>query len=140
MEMYDLSSWNVVIVDDEPDNLEVLSEALLMFDVKIRTALEGQEAVKLIEADHPTLIITDLSMPGIDGYQLLYKIRHMAGMETIPVIALTAHAMAGDKERILSSGFSGYMSKPVRIANLLTDIFQIAPSLKPAPATQGETK
>jgi len=140
MDIFDLSNWNVVIVDDEPDNLEVLSEAFLMYDANVHAASGGLEAVKLIQENHPMLIITDLSMPGIDGYQLLYKIRHMEGMETVPVIALTAHAMTGDKERILSTGFSGYMSKPVRITNLVSDIFQIVPALKPVPATQGEAK
>src|SRR5438552_3405356 len=113
MDMFDLSSWNVIIVDDEPDGLEVLSEALNMYDAQVQQASSGQEVLKLLETIRPTMIITDLSMPGMDGYQLLYKVRHIAGLESIPVIALTAHAMTGDKERILSVGFSGYMSKPL---------------------------
>jgi len=139
MDMFDLSTWNVVAVDDEPDNLEVVEEILLIYDANVHTACGGHEALQLMEKVKPTLILTDLSMPGMDGYQFLYKVRHTQGLESIPVIALTAHAMAGDKERILATGFSGYMSKPLRMANLLTDIFQIAPSLKPTPA-QEESK
>lgn len=138
MDIYDLSTWDVVVVDDEPDNLEVVEEILMVFDAKVRKASGGQEALKLVETVRPTLVLTDLSMPGMDGYQLLYKIRHLEGMENVPVIALTAHAMVGDKERIMATGFTGYMSKPLRMATVLSDIFQIAPALRPTTVPTSE--
>src|SRR5690242_10110102 len=134
MDIIALSTWNVLAVDDEPDSLEVLSEVLMMHDATVKTASSGQEALALLQTFQPTLVISDLSMPGMDGYQLLHKLKHMEGREATPVIALTAHAMSGDKERIMAAGFSGYVSKPLRIATLVTDILASVPSLKPGAA------
>jgi two-component system, cell cycle response regulator DivK len=135
MNLIALSSWNVLAVDDEPDSLEVLAEVLMMHDVNVKTAASGQEALTLLQKFQPTLVITDLSMPGMDGYQLLHKIRHMEGRASTPVIALTAHAMTGDKERILSAGFNGYVSKPLRLATLVSDILASLPALAPDPVS-----
>lgn len=132
MERYNLSSWQVLAVDDEPDSLEVLTEVLEMNGANVRAALGGEEALRALESFHPTLIITDLSMPGIDGYQLLRKIRKTAHVEALPVIALTAHAMLGDKAVILAAGFDGYITKPLRIDTLINKIFENLPALKPA--------
>jgi two-component system cell cycle response regulator DivK len=114
MDLVDLSTWNVVAVDDEPDSLEVLIEALSMHDASVHGATSGPEALRLLETLHPTLVITDLSMPVMDGYQLLHRIRRMDGFKGTPVIALTAHAMAGDRERILAAGFDGHRSTRTR--------------------------
>ncbi len=132
MELYDLSHWHVLAVDDEPDSLEVLTEVLEMNGANVRAALGGQEALNAIQDYRPTLIITDLSMPGIDGYALLRKIRAAEAVAKTPVIALTAHAMLGDKEMIMSAGFDGYITKPLRIDTLIGKIFENIPSLKPA--------
>jgi two-component system cell cycle response regulator len=131
MDLVDLSTWNVLAVDDEPDSLEVLIEALSMHDASVHGAGSGPEALRLLETLHPTLVITDLSMPAMDGYQLLHRIRHLDGFKGTPVVALTAHAMAGDRERILAAGFDGYVSKPLRIASLVSDLLAILPSLNP---------
>jgi CheY-like chemotaxis protein len=139
MDVMDLSAWKVLAVDDEPDSLEVLIEALSMHDASVRGAASGQEALELLQSLHPTLVITDLSMPDLDGYQLLHKIKRMDGLRETPVIALTAHAMAGDRERILAAGFDGYVSKPLRIATLAADILAVLSSrasLRPATAVQ----
>jgi CheY-like chemotaxis protein len=134
MEIMDLSTWKVLAIDDEPDSLEVLIEALGMHDAIVHSTGNGQEALALLQTLHPTLVVTDLSMPGMDGYQLLYKIRHTEDLKATPVIALTAHAMSGDKERILEAGFNGYISKPLRIATLVPTILEYLPLLKPEPA------
>jgi CheY-like chemotaxis protein len=134
MEIMDLSTWKVLAVDDEPDSLEVLIEALGMHDATVHSTGNGQEALALLQTLHPTLVVTDLSMPGMDGYQLLYRIRHTEDLKATPVIALTAHAMSGDKERILEAGFNGYISKPLRIATLVPTILEYLPLLKPEPA------
>jgi CheY-like chemotaxis protein len=131
MDALDLSAWNVLAVDDEPDNLEVLLEVLSMYDAKVHPASNGEEAMKLLQTLRPTLVITDLSMPDMDGYQLLHKIRRSDDLKELPVIALTAHAMSGDKERILAAGFNGYLSKPIRIMTVISDILASLPTLKP---------
>jgi CheY-like chemotaxis protein len=133
MDVWDLSAWNVLAVDDEPDNLEVLLEVLSMHNATVHPATNGDEAMKMLETMRPTVIITDLSMPDMDGYQLLHKIRRTDNLKEIPIIALTAHAMSGDKERILAAGFNGYLSKPIRIMTVISDILASLPTLNPAP-------
>jgi CheY-like chemotaxis protein len=135
MEMLvDVSSWVVVAVDDEPDSLEVLTEVLGMYDATVHPCSSGKEVLAKLESVTPTLIVTDLSMPGMDGYQLLFQIRKIERLKAIPVLALTAHAMSGDRERILEAGFSGYVSKPYRTATLIEEILSGVPSLNtPAP-------
>ena len=75
------------------------------------------DALKLLNAEilRPGLIITDIAMPDMDGFMLFQEVRKIAGCEAIPVIAATAHAMSGDKERVLAAGFDDYLSKPLDI-------------------------
>ena len=127
-----LSNWTVLIVDDEPDSLEVMYEVLTMDDAKVHTASSAEEAVELLQTMKPNLIITDLSMPGMDGYALLPAIRAIKGLEQTPIIALTAHAMTGDKERVIGKGFTGYITKPIRMGTIISDILSFVPELKPA--------
>jgi len=133
MQMFDLSDWTVIAIDDEPDSLEVLSEVLELHDVKVHSVDAGSEVLHLLETITPTLVITDLSMPQMDGYQLLYRIRHNAATTHIKVIALTAHAMSGDRERIMSVGFDGYLTKPLRVNTLVMDIMECVPELRTMP-------
>jgi CheY-like chemotaxis protein len=70
----------------------------------------------------PTFILLDLSMPEMDGWEMLRQVRQNNLMNGVPIIALTAHAMTGDRERVLNAGFNGYISKPFRIASLLEEI------------------
>ena len=131
MNIIDLSTWTVLAVDDEPDSLEVLAEVLAMHNATVHPVPSGDEALTRLQTLRPTLVVTDLSMPTMDGYQLLHKIRHIEGMDRTPVIALTAHAMSGDKERILAAGFTGYVSKPLRIGTLVSEILASVPTLTP---------
>ena len=133
MHMFDLSNWTVIVIDDEPDSLEVLSEVLELHDVTVHSADTGPEVLHLLETVTPTLVITDLSMPQMDGYQLLYRIRHNTATAHIKVIALTAHAMTGDRERIMSVGFDGYLTKPLSVNTLVADIMECLPELRVMP-------
>jgi len=118
----DVSTWIILLVDDEIDNLEVVAETLQFFGAKVKTADNGQAALELLKTFAPTLIITDLSMPGMDGWQMRVKIKGLPEWKAIPIIALSAHAMAGDKERALSAGFDGYLTKPIDVHTLITDV------------------
>ncbi|MBL8161977.1 MAG: response regulator [Anaerolineae bacterium] len=131
MNIYDLSHWTVLAVDDEPDSLEVLAEVLDMSDATVQTANGGGDALRQLATLRPTLIITDISMPEIDGYSLLRKLRKIEGLADTPVIALTAHAMKGDRELIMRAGFNGYLTKPLRIDTMLDLLFEQLPDLKP---------
>src|SRR5262245_66277938 len=115
----DPATWAILLVDDEIDNLEVVAESLEFFGVNVKTASNGAAALDALETFSPTLVLTDLSMPGIDGWQLRMKIKRQPGWEDMPVVALSAHAMIGERERALSAGFDGSMKKQMNVAHMI---------------------
>jgi two-component system cell cycle response regulator DivK len=120
--MHDLSDWNVVIVDDEPDNRGVLEFVLSSYNATVRTASNGHECLAMMEEKTPTLLLADIQMAGMSGMELLEKVRAREKWNSIPVIAITAFAMPGDRERILAAGFTGYISKPLSVMKLVDQI------------------
>ncbi len=123
--MHDLSDWNVLIVDDEPDNRGVLEFVLTSYDAAVRTASTGQQCLQMMEAEKPTLLLADIQMAGMSGMELLVKVRENEQWKDIPVIAITAFAMPGDRERILAAGFNGYISKPLSVMRLVDQIQEL---------------
>jgi len=117
-----VATWTVLLVEDEPDNREVIAESLEFYGMTVRTAEHGVACLELLEDFAPGLILLDLSMPMMDGWETRQRIKANPKTQHIPVVALTAHAMAGDKEHVLSVGFDGYLSKPVNIPTLIQDL------------------
>jgi two-component system cell cycle response regulator DivK len=117
-----IASWTVLIVDDEPDNIGVAEKILTFFGAKVYTARDGVEGLHLLETITPTFILLDLSMPRMDGWRMLEELRANPTTATLPVIALTAHAMQGDRERVLEAGFDDYIAKPFRLESFLTQV------------------
>ena len=120
---HDLSDWHIIIVDDEPDNLGVMELVLRYHHAQVQIADSGHECLTLLETQKPTLLLVDIQMPGISGYDLLKLVRDQAQWSQLPMIAVTAHAMQGDEERIVAAGFNGYISKPI-------DAMKLAETLK----------
>ncbi len=106
------SNWTVLVVDDEPDNLAIPAEILSFFGATVHTAQNGRESLEVLERVTPTFMLLDLSMPELDGWETLKRVRANPRVSDMPVIALTAHGMHGDKERGLKAGFNGYIIKP----------------------------
>lgn len=127
-----IKNWTVLLVDDEPDNLGVAQQILQHFGAQVFTAGDGEEALTLLNTVTPSFIVTDLSMPVIDGWELLKKIREIPRLNHVPVIALTAHAMRGDRERALAAGFDQYITKPFRLTSFLEDLESCINRLKMA--------
>ena len=128
-----LQGWRVMVVDDEPDSLEIASRLLRMAGAEVITANGGQEALNIVRTARPQLIISDLSMPEVDGWTLLQKLKEERDTLEIPVIALTAHTMPGDRERAIVAGFHNHISKPldpVRFISQLMHIVVDIPELK----------
>lgn len=124
-----LAGWTVVVVDDEPDSLFVAQTLLEMCGAEVITATNGADGFDLAFKCRPAFIISDLSMPEMSGWQMIHKLKHTAATRDIPVIALTAHAMPGDRKRAIEVGFHNYLVKPLRpetfineLLVLLTDI------------------
>ncbi len=116
------SNWVVLIVDDEPDNVGVAEKVLNFAGAVIYTAKDGKEGLRVLESVLPTFVLLDLSMPVMDGWTMLARIRDNPDLHDLVVIALTAHAMHGDRERALAAGFNAYISKPFHIKSFMDEI------------------
>ena len=120
-----LKGWNVVVIDDEPDSLEVASYMLEFYGADIYTASNGADGLGVIKAVRPRFIITDLSMPIMDGWELITRLKRDPATAEIPIIALTAHAMIGDRERAIAAGFHNYLTKPLTASNFMRDLLNL---------------
>jgi len=120
-----LQGWHVLVVDDEPDSLEVVELVLTHYGAKVTQATNGQEGLDAVKLERPKLVITDLSMPVADGWMLIYELRKERSTMDIPVIALTAHAMVGDRERAIAAGFHNYLTKPLTPATFMNDLMRV---------------
>lgn len=115
-----LQGWDIVVMDDEPDSLEVARYILDFYGANVHTATNGKEGVELVKKVKPRFVISDLSMPEMDGWEFLSALKSAVNLQDIPVIALTAHAMKGDRERAMAAGFQNYITKPLT-ANTFMD-------------------
>jgi len=113
----------IAVVEDNPDN-RLLVSALLEGRYEIVEYETGREAVAGIEAETPDLVLLDISLPEMDGTEVLAWIRGPGGLDDLPVIALTAHAMAGDREKYLSQGFDEYVTKPIVDEDVLMEAIE----------------
>jgi two-component system, cell cycle response regulator DivK len=113
----------VVVIEDNPDNRELL-RAILGHLYHVTDYSTGQEALEGIRKDRPDVILLDISLPGMDGMEILEKIRAEADLREIPVIALTAHVVSGDREKYLAAGFNDYIAKPILDEKVLYDAIE----------------
>lgn len=118
----DTTTWRVLLVDDDPDNLTLAGELLRFHGAQVEAASSADEALARLQSCHPNLLLLDLSMPVMDGWQLYRAIRAVEGFAHTPAIALTAHAMRGDAEKALAFGFDGYITKPFDPRGLVESI------------------
>jgi two-component system cell cycle response regulator DivK len=119
---HDAANWTVLIVDDEPDNLNVVQKILSYYGARVFTALDGYDGLEVLSGVKPTVILLDLAMPNMNGWEMLRLLRANPDTAATPVIALTAHAMRGDRERALRAGFDAYIAKPFRLESLMSDV------------------
>jgi CheY-like chemotaxis protein len=115
-----LAGRTVLLVDDDARNIFALSSVLERRGMRVYTASTGSEALSLMdEHDDIAIVLTDIMMPGMDGYQTIDAIRQIEKWRRLPIIALTAKAMKGDREKCLDAGASDYLAKPVDTEQLL---------------------
>jgi CheY-like chemotaxis protein len=112
----------ILIAEDNPVNRELLRELLEMQGYEVFEAGNGQEALVMIEQIRPDLLVLDLGMPVLDGFGAIRKIRADPASAKLPVLAATAFAMRGDREKTLEAGFDGYVSKPINPMTLKVEI------------------
>jgi CheY-like chemotaxis protein len=111
----------VLVVDDDVRNVFALTALLERYGMHVVPAEGGQEAIRILErgVDGVDVVLLDMMMPEVDGYETLRRIRQTAELQRLPIVALTARAMRGDRERCLEAGASDYIAKPIDPAQLL---------------------
>lgn len=120
-----LENWFVMIIDDEPDNLDVVRRLLVKMGAEVIGAENGRVALDRLQERPPHFIICDISMPVMDGWQFVRTVTQNRQWAHIPVIALTANAMMGDREKAIAAGFANYIAKPLDLAKFRGDIIRI---------------
>lgn len=118
----------IMIVEDNEENRDSLTRRLQRRGFEIVDAENGRVAVEKARAEAPDLILMDMNMPELDGWEATRQIKQLAGMASVPVIALTAHAMTGDRERAMEAGCSDYHTKPIEFPKLMAQIESILQS------------
>lgn len=103
----------IAIIEDNPDNLELMAYLLKQFGYELVTAIDGEEGLKLVEREKPDLIICDIQLPKLNGYQIAKNLKANKLLAHIPLVAVTAYSMVGDRDKILASGYDNYISKPI---------------------------
>lgn len=123
----------ILIIEDNPTNMELACYVLEAFGYAVTKALDGETGVELARAAPPDLVICDLQLPGIDGIEVAMQLKAQPALSRVPLVAVTAYAMLGDRERLLAAGFDGYIAKPI---DPQTFVPQVAAFLKSAPPSR----
>jgi CheY-like chemotaxis protein len=117
----------VLVAEDNPINRELLRELLENRGYAVVEACDGQEALRMVDETQPDILLLDISMPVLGGYAVARRIRENPALAPLPLLAITAYAMPGDREKILHSGFDGYLSKPVNARALADELERLLP-------------
>jgi two-component system, cell cycle response regulator DivK len=112
----------VLVVEDNELNMKLFREVLHASGYRTLEAATGERAVELVFEHRPDLVLMDIQLPDVDGVEALDRLRADERFSSVPVLALTAQAMEGDRERFLAAGFDGYLSKPVNIAEFVATV------------------
>ena len=123
----------ILVIEDNEQNLYLTTFILEKRGYEVIQASEGSEGIRLASQTTPDLILLDIQLPGMDGYEVAHALRNNLALEGVPIVAVTSYAMVGDRERALAAGCSGYVEKPI---NPETFAAEIAMSLRAS--TSGE--
>ena len=108
----------ILIVEDNPPNMRLMEMTLRLKGYELLQATDGEEALNMAIREKPDLIIMDLNLPKVSGLEVTKRLRQMPAFNHTPIIAVTAHAMKGDKEKIIEAGCDGYLPKPINTRQL----------------------
>jgi two-component system cell cycle response regulator DivK len=110
----------VLIVEDNDKNLKLARDVLQLDGLRTIEAVDGATGIELARAHHPDVVLLDIQLPDMDGTEVLARLRNIAHLASTPVVAVTAYAMSGDRERLLAAGFDDYVSKPITVRTFAT--------------------
>jgi two-component system cell cycle response regulator DivK len=117
----------ILYVEDNPDNRVLVRRILMSENYAVLEAVNAADALNILKNTRPDLILMDINMPEMDGYTLTATIKAMPGFERVPILALTANVMRGDKEKTLEAGCDGYIQKPLDIDQLIREVERFLP-------------
>lgn len=103
----------IAVIEDNPANRELMSYLLQAFGHTPLESADGISGLESVRRERPDLILCDLQLPGMDGYEIARQLKNDSSLNTIPLVAVTAYAMVGDRDAILAAGFDGYIAKPI---------------------------
>jgi CheY-like chemotaxis protein len=112
----------VLVIEDNRDNLRLITYVLRRSGYEVVAAETGEAGVELALKEKYRFIIVDINLPGIDGFEVTERIRHSGRAGSVPIIAITSHAMLGDRERVLAAGCNGYFEKPIDPLTIMEQI------------------
>jgi CheY-like chemotaxis protein len=121
----------ILYVEDNEDNVYMLTRRLERAGFEVVVAADGEQGVEMARAERPDLILMDLSLPVLDGWEATRRLKAAEETRAIPIIALSAHAMPGDREKALEAGCDDYDAKPVKLPSLLAKIRALLPEGSP---------
>ena len=119
-----MAAERILIAEDNEKNMKLFRDVLELNGFETLEASTGEQAIELATQHTPDLVLMDIRLPGADGLEALRRLRDDERTADIPIVALTAQAMAGDRERFLEAGFNGYVSKPVNVADFISTVRQ----------------
>ena len=124
-------SARILVIEDHPPSLELVRYLLTANGHTVLCATDGEMGLTVARTERPDLIICDIQMPKMDGYQMLVALRQDPKLQTIPVIAVTAFSMPGDQLKVMDAGFEGYISKPIVPETFVAQVTAYLPDRRP---------
>jgi len=118
----------ILIVEDQEDNRAIMRDLLNTAGYNLIEAVDGEEGVRLAQSEHPDLILMDIQLPILDGYEATRRIRALAEVKSIPIIAVTSYALSGDEAKALAAGCDSYVAKPFSPRELLAKVREFLPN------------
>lgn len=123
----------ILVIEDNPINLELMTYLLRAWGHEPVAAVDGEAGLAQALRERPELIVCDIQLPGIDGYEVARRLKSEPALDGVPLIAVTAYAMVGDRDRALRAGFDGHFAKPIDPASLMVELSRFLPGASPTP-------
>ena len=117
----------ILVIEDTDDNRQIIRDLLTAFDYELIEAADGAEGVAQAQSQHPDLILMDIQLPWIDGYEATRRIRAIPELAKVPIIAVTSYALSGDEAKTRAAGCDGYVAKPFSPRQLLAKVREFLP-------------
>ena len=108
-----MSKKSILVIEDNEQNIYMITYLLEHAGFEVLQARDGRAGIQLAREQNPDLIVLDIQLPEMDGYEIARKLREHSSLGAVPIVAVTSYAMVGDKERVLEAGYTGYLEKPI---------------------------